>query len=82
MRMLLIAIATAGLAASPAVAQAQSPVSQAPEKGKMVEKVVCEKIPAERTTGSRLGSTTKVCKTVMVPADEATKRDGRAGASE
>ena len=72
MRILLTAFATAGLAASPAVAQ-QQPAGHAPAKVKMVEKVVCQKVEEERSPGSRLSSTTKVCKKVLVPADEADK---------
>lgn len=73
MRAVLTAFAIAGLAASPAIAQSQPPADQAPAKVKMVEKVVCQKVEEERSTGSRLSSTTKVCKKVLVPADEADK---------
>lgn len=36
-------------------------------KPQMVKKVVCERIDVEETTGSRLGSAPKRCKTVQVP---------------
>jgi hypothetical protein len=37
----------------------------------MVKKTVCKRIEEERGIGSRLSSTTKVCRTVEVPATEA-----------
>lgn len=82
MRRLMSAFAIAGLVASPAFAQSQSPAGQAPAKAKTVEKVVCEKIAAERSTGSRLSSTTRVCKTVQVPADDAGRTGGRSGSDD
>jgi len=59
-------------AAAPAQTQAQAQASQV-EAPKMVKKTICKKIEESQTTGSRLGSTTKVCKTVEVPATEADK---------
>lgn len=56
--------------AAPAQTQAQASQVEAP---KMVKKTICKKIEESQTTGSRLGSTTKVCKTVEVPATEADK---------
>ena len=82
MRRLMSAFAIAGLAASPAIAQSQPPAGQAPAKVKMVEKVVCEKVAAERSTGSRLSSTTRVCKTIQVPAEDADKVGGRGGSDD
>ncbi len=58
--------------AAPAQTQAQAQASQV-EAPKMVKKTICKKIEESQTTGSRLGSTTKVCKTVEVPATEADK---------
>jgi hypothetical protein len=36
-------------------------------KPQTVKKVVCKRVSQEETTGSRLGSAPKVCKTVEVP---------------
>ena len=77
-KMLFIGAAFA-LVAAPAVAQTApaDPTQQAQasqvEAPKMVKKTVCKKIQESQTTGSRLGSTTKVCKTIEVPATEADK---------
>jgi hypothetical protein len=57
------------VAAAPAVAQAPS-TQPAPAQVKTVKKKVCQRVNEERSTGSLLGSTTKVCKTVEVPADK------------
>ena len=73
MRALLIAFVIAGTSASPAVAQTSADAEQAPAKAEYVEKVVCQKVEEEQSTGSRLGSTTKICKTVKVPLAEADK---------
>ena len=66
--------AVLSVAAAPALAQSTTPptqpAEQAPAQPKTVKKVVCKKIVEERSVGSRLNSTTKVCKTVEVPADE------------
>ena len=56
--------------AAPAQTQAQANEVQAPQ---MVKKTICKKIEEAQTTGSRLGSTQKVCKTIEVPATEADK---------
>lgn len=70
MRMFLPAFAIFALAATPATAQTV-PSQTVPEaKVKTVKKKVCQTITADRDTGSRLGSSTKVCKIVEVPADE------------
>jgi len=63
---------TAPAAPAQTQAQAQAQASQV-EAPKMVKKTICKKIEESQTTGSRLGSTTKVCKTVEVPATEADK---------
>ena len=69
MRKFLPAFALFAFAATPAIAQT-APQQPAPEtKVKMVKKKVCQTIKADRDTGSRLGSTSKVCKVVEVPAD-------------
>ncbi|MFP5330057.1 MAG: hypothetical protein ACLGHC_07985 [Alphaproteobacteria bacterium] len=68
MRKSMFAFATLILAASPVVAQT-APADAAPAtQVKMVKKTVCQRIEVEGETGSRLGSATKVCKTVEVPA--------------
>lgn len=70
MRMFLPAFAILAVAAAPAIAQT-APSQPTPEaKVKMVKKKVCQTIKADRDTGSRLSSSTKVCKIVEVPADE------------
>ena len=71
----LIALVVFGAISAPAVAQnapqmpAAPPAPEAaPAKPKMVKKTVCHRVVIEETTGSRLGSAPKVCKTVEVPA--------------
>ena len=79
MQKLLVTLAALGVIAAPAVAQnaqaAQSTENQAQaaptEKPKMVKKTVCKRIEEERSIGSRLSSTTKVCREVEVPAPQA-----------
>ena len=81
MQKMMLTLVAVGLFAAPAMAQTQAPQPQAapaPEK-KFVKKLVCQKIEEDRTTGSRLGSTSKVCRTVKVPADSATKEGEEAG---
>ena len=72
MRKSLPLFAVFALAAAPAVAQAAQPQPANAEK-KLVTKLVCERVSAEETTGSRLGSAPKVCKKVEVPADSVKK---------
>lgn len=69
MRKYLPAFAILAIAATPAEAQT-APSEPAPAKVKMVKKKVCQTVKADRDTGSRLGSTSTVCKMVEVPADE------------
>ena len=83
---MLLSLAAFGLLASPAIAQAQAPgphahEAPAPEK-KFVKKLVCQKIQEDRTTGSRLGSTSKVCRTVKVAVDDTKKIEQTAPSSE
>lgn len=65
----LVTLAIFGAMSGPATAQT-SPQPQAPAAAKpqTVKKVVCQRIDDEETTGSRLGSAPKVCKTIEVPA--------------
>lgn len=71
MRKYLPAFAILAVATAPAMAQTV-PANPAPEaKVKTVKKKVCQTVKADRDTGSRLGSTSKVCKVVEVPADGA-----------
>jgi hypothetical protein len=44
-----------------------APVVTPAPKPQTVKKVVCQRVDNEETTGSRLGSAPKVCKTVEVP---------------
>lgn len=81
-KMFVIAAALA-VAAGPAFAQTSpnqtgaeqaSPASTnqaSAEQPKMVTKMVCKKVEEERSIGSRLSSTSKVCRKVTVPASEA-----------
>ena len=55
-------------APAPAPAVTTAP-SSAPAKPTMIKKVVCERVDAEETTGSRLGSAPKKCRTIEVPAN-------------
>ncbi|HWI77498.1 MAG TPA: hypothetical protein VNS53_10510 [Sphingomicrobium sp.] len=82
MQKLLLMVAAVGLSAAPAMAQTtppQAPTNQtattapAPQP-KTVKKQVCERVEVERSTGSRLSSTTRICKTVEVPV---TSKDGQ-----
>ena len=74
MQKLLLMVAACGLSI-PAMAQT-TPQQAAPFEAnaapatqpKTVRKQVCEKVAVERSTGSRLNSTTKICKIVEVPA--------------
>ena len=91
MRKCLALLAIIGLLAAPSVAQtsqsqpappsvAQTSQSQpAPvAKEKTVTKVVCERVNVETETGSRLGSTPKVCKKVVVPVTDKTAQQPQA----
>ncbi len=74
MQKLFVSVAMLGVLASPAMAQAPAnPTTQtAPvEKPKTVKKVVCKEVDEERGIGSRLAPTTKVCRTIEVPAPQA-----------
>ncbi len=73
MRKFLPAFAVFAVAATPAIAQTVPPQPAPEAKVKMVKKKVCQTIKADRDTGSRLGSSTKVCKVVEVPADKTAK---------
>ncbi|HUG45551.1 MAG TPA: hypothetical protein VMK31_03440 [Sphingomicrobium sp.] len=65
--------------AAPAVAQSQVPANQAPAADQEPKtKLVCQKVAVEQTTGSRLGSTTKLCRTVKVPAEDSAKSSDKA----
>jgi hypothetical protein len=78
MQKLLLMVAACGLSTpalaqtnpqQPAPAQAQVNTAQTSQAAqpKMVRKQICEKVAVERSTGSRLNSTTRVCKIVEVP---------------
>jgi hypothetical protein len=79
MHKLFVTFAALGVVAAPAMAQnaqaAQAPTDQAQtaptEKPKTVKKLVCREVDEERGIGSRLASTTKICRTVEVPAPPA-----------
>ena len=61
-------LATAGATAGAQTAPAPAASQAAPAKPQTVKKVCCRRADDEVTTGSRLGSAPKVCKTVEVPA--------------
>jgi hypothetical protein len=78
MQKLLVSLAAFGLFAAPAMAQvAPAPQDQAQaqaapaEKPKTVKKTVCKNVEEERSIGSRLAPTTKICRVVEVPAPAA-----------
>ena len=73
MRMFLIAFGVFALSASPSVAQNAPAQTEQEPAVKMVKKTVCKRVEADGETGSRLGSTTKVCREVEVPADSKSK---------
>lgn len=80
MRKALCALAIVTVLSSPAVAQ-NAPVGPVQtSKPQTVKKVVCERLDAEETTGSRLGSAPKVCKTIEVPVKGGAASDQRAPA--
>jgi len=73
----LVALAVFGIFACPAAAQTapqpQAPAATVPQAAPApaaptVKKVVCERVVIEETTGSRLGSAPKRCRTIEVPA--------------
>lgn len=78
MRSFVLLLAPAALAASPLSAQTAPPAPASPPtpstqaapvpKPQTVKKTICRRVDEEETTGSRLGSAPKVCKTVEVPA--------------
>jgi hypothetical protein len=44
----------------------------------MIKKTICERVVIEETTGSRLGSAPKKCRTIEVPAPAKAKSNGSA----
>lgn len=72
----LVALAVLSVLATPATAQTaapQAPVAVVAQPApaaapKTVKKVVCQRVVIEETTGSRLGSAPKRCRTIEVPA--------------
>jgi hypothetical protein len=74
----LIALAIAGAMSAPALAQTAPAQQPAPvAKPQTVKKVVCQRVDVEETTGSRLGSAPKVCKTVEVPVTHGGSASGQ-----
>ena len=73
MRMYLVALGVFALSATPSVAQT-APVQPGEPAVKMVKKTVCKRIETDGETGSRLGSTSKICREVEVPADSKGKK--------
>lgn len=68
MRKSLVALMFLGAMSAPAWGQStHHPGDVEATKPQTVKKVVCERVDVEETTGSRLGSAPKRCKTVLVP---------------
>ena len=77
----LVALAIFSAMSAPAAAQTAPPASPTQSaKPQTVKKVVCQRVDVEETTGSRLGSAPKVCKTVEVPARGGTSNSQEAPA--
>ncbi|MBA3578279.1 MAG: hypothetical protein H0W39_11855 [Sphingomonas sp.] len=72
MRKLLPALAIVALASTSAIAQSAppQPAPAAAAEQKIVKKIVCKRIETDQVSGSRLGSTSKICREVEVPAKE------------
>jgi hypothetical protein len=73
----LVSLAVLSVFASPAAAQTSAPPAPpaaalpqapAPATPATVKKIVCERVDTEETTGSRLGTAPKRCRTIEVPA--------------
>lgn len=73
----LVTLVVFGAFVSPAAAQTApqpqapaiaAPPATAPAAPRTVKKTVCERVVVEETTGSRLGSAPKRCRTIEVPA--------------
>jgi len=74
----LVALAICGAMSVPAVAQTAPAAQSTPvAKPQTVKKVVCQRVDLEETTGSRLGSAPKICKTVEVPAPKSGMANGQ-----
>jgi hypothetical protein len=68
MRKSLVVLMFLGAMSAPAWGQTTHQHGQVQaSKPQTVKKVVCERVDVEETTGSRLGSAPKRCKTVEVP---------------
>jgi CDP-diacylglycerol pyrophosphatase len=73
MRKSLVVLAIFSAISVPAAAQTAPAANQAqPARPQTVKKIVCQRVDVEETTGSRLGSAPRVCKTVEVPVRGAT----------
>lgn len=82
----LVALAVLGLFSSPATAQtapqppapaANVPPAAPAPAANTVKKVVCHRVVIEETTGSRLGTAPKRCRTIEVPAGGNRSSGGR-----
>jgi hypothetical protein len=73
----LVALAIAGAMSAPALAQTATAQPAPVAKPQTVKKVVCQRVDVEETTGSRLGSAPKVCKTVEVPVTQGGSASGQ-----
>lgn len=71
MQKLLLIVAAFGVSAAPGLAQpvpSADPQAAPAEAPKTVKKTVCRDVDDERAIGSRLHSTTKICRVVEIPA--------------
>lgn len=80
MRKSLFALAIVGIVSGPALAQTAPGQPVQTPKPQTVKKTVCQRVDDEETTGSRLGSAPKVCKTIEVPVRGGAASDERAPA--
>ena len=84
MQKLLLIAAAIGVSTAPAAAQTTPPTPQtapaqnAAQQPKPAKKVVCRDVDEERSIGSRLARTTKICKEVEVRAQGNAQNDQQA----
>lgn len=76
MRRILSVFAVSALIATPGFAQTAPAQTEQTAKVKTVKKMVCKRIETDQVSGSRLGSTSKVCREVEVPTKEESSKAG------
>ena len=70
MRKSLSLFVVVALTAAPAFAQTAPVQPNAAPQVKTVKKKVCKRIETDQVSGSRLGSTSKICREIEVPVEE------------